>query len=75
MAAEKKPHKAKPSKKASLVRSARNRTRGVYARQKVRTEANKARRVEKLMALYPRYRAPGWIVSKISGKVVRDPLA
>jgi hypothetical protein len=37
-------HKAKPSKKASLVRSARNHAKHKYERQRVRTEANKARR-------------------------------
>lgn len=76
MAAEKKPHKAKPSKKASLVRSARNRERGIYARQRVRTEANKARRIERQLRRFPSYRVPvGWIVSKVNGRIVRDPLA
>lgn len=76
LAAEKKPHKAKPSKKASLVRSGRNRTKGVYARQRVRTEANKAARITRMMARFPRYQVPvGWRVSLIDGRVVRDPLA
>lgn len=37
-------HKAKPTYNHKLTRSARNRQKGKYAKQRARTEANKARR-------------------------------
>lgn len=54
------PHKAKPSKKRSLIRSAKNKKSGKYVKQRVRTNANKKRRVERLKARFPKYRAIGW---------------
>lgn len=37
-------HKAKPTYNHKNARSARNKSKGKYARQRARTEANKARR-------------------------------
>lgn len=44
---------AGPSKKHSLIRSAKNRTTKKYERQRRRTEANKAARAAKHAAKHP----------------------
>jgi hypothetical protein len=37
-----------------------------------RRDANKKRRIEKMIRRFPRYRAPGWIVDRATGKVNRN---
>ena len=49
---------AKGGKRHKLIRSAKNARTGKYAKQRVRTESNKQRRVVRLCALFPKYKAP-----------------